>query len=66
MQHLTGRTFSGIFQEPVEIKATSIPGNITIISGPSEKPNVLTVDDQIIESGSFDSPKAQIWPKEGK
>ncbi len=69
MIHLTGRTFSGIFQGEVEIKESSIPGNIVIISGPGSvctdkdepidsckftAPCVLTVETQRIETGAFE------------
>ncbi len=60
--HLTGKDFSGIFNGDVEIKRSLTPKHIIIVhSG-----GILTVEDQVIESGSFDESKVTVWPKEGK
>lgn len=64
--HLTGRDFSGIFPGVVEIKRSLTPKHIIITCGIGECIMALTVEDQVIQSGVFDTPKVTVWPKESK
>lgn len=61
-QHLTGETFSGIFENPQICKSLT-PNHVVI----SFEGGILTVEEQIITVGAFDSKRAsaQVWPLDG-